>query len=876
MMMQKRVLLFSLMLVSFVFLSSGVIAVSVCEFPGDPTCDPCFINPGDPTCGPCFDGPFGPGCATCGDGIFDDLTEECDDGNNDDGDGCSADCVTEYCGDGIINNGEDCEDGNNCDEGCNFIDPTAPICTIDSLTSSGAFYELFVPITYITEEGSFRIDGTAEDTQTPIDNVQYNRTSPDFSHLFSGADEVDGSFNELFEDWRSDKDDLPYIEGEHTICCRSADEVGNVAVGECKDICVDTQDPVMGELILRGGEDCDGTDAMYINTERNGLSVTPWKAYDVGCAGIDYYVVEVYKNGVLMVTYNQTENSVAVNYSADGVYYFVIWAVDKAGNQGSAATSDSITVDNTNPEVTIDSPTQGTWFNNDFNVEETDTDVNLLSCEYKIANNAGTVVDWTSIDCGANVSVDISEDCPVDGTCRIYKKAKDKACNEADTSKYYYIDTTAPITTKVVGERKYPGRVFEWLGEFFNLHWFVTDTTDLTFDCTDAGIGCDITYFTIYNATGAIVREGNSGSWTFDVTMNLPDGVYNVTYYSVDNLGNTEELQWEIDKVDSEAPVTVRTVSPTYDDGETIWISCEAEENYTCTDSEVGCADTETYMECEDGGIKVYFWRSVDLLGNWEDWKNVTNGLDCDAPIIKVHNPTWSERKKHIERCDQSVVVEIFEDKSGINESTVYAELYEEDGEVPVRTVSLEKAVYTGIDGGDIYEGLMDTQLPAGKYYLVVYASDNVGNEGEVSKEERIQSGIYVEYIDASCVLGVEEGGACDFEFNICIRGDNDVQMWMDKLAEDPGLITPNMLNAEISKNNDTAYVGLAHIYNIFGSQIVDKVSDAETLMLEEGEEINGKTTFDLSLTITPEIAGMIGIGSYDLEYYLESPEDVD
>jgi len=58
---------------------------------------------------------------TCGNGdLQEELGEECDDGNTVDGDGCSADCKIEYCGDGIINNiDEECDDGNNVDgDGC--------------------------------------------------------------------------------------------------------------------------------------------------------------------------------------------------------------------------------------------------------------------------------------------------------------------------------------------------------------------------------------------------------------------------------------------------------------------------------------------------------------------------------------------------------------------------------------------------------------------------------------------------------------------------------------------------------------------------------------------------------------------------------------
>jgi cysteine-rich repeat protein len=63
------------------------------------------------------------------------LGEECDDGNNITGDGCTPECVLEYCGDGLINNNmsqrtvaahlakplEECDDGNTVNgDGCDW------------------------------------------------------------------------------------------------------------------------------------------------------------------------------------------------------------------------------------------------------------------------------------------------------------------------------------------------------------------------------------------------------------------------------------------------------------------------------------------------------------------------------------------------------------------------------------------------------------------------------------------------------------------------------------------------------------------------------------------------------------------------------------
>ena len=54
----------------------------------------------------------------CGDGVLDEG-EDCDDGNVLDGDGCDSNCIAEMCGNGKVQAGEECDDGNTADgDGC--------------------------------------------------------------------------------------------------------------------------------------------------------------------------------------------------------------------------------------------------------------------------------------------------------------------------------------------------------------------------------------------------------------------------------------------------------------------------------------------------------------------------------------------------------------------------------------------------------------------------------------------------------------------------------------------------------------------------------------------------------------------------------------
>ncbi len=74
----------------------------------------------------------------CGDGVVDSATEDapgevCDDGNTEDGDGCSADCLSdETCGNGVVDADEVCDDGNTEDgDGCSAD------CTSDETCGNG-------------------------------------------------------------------------------------------------------------------------------------------------------------------------------------------------------------------------------------------------------------------------------------------------------------------------------------------------------------------------------------------------------------------------------------------------------------------------------------------------------------------------------------------------------------------------------------------------------------------------------------------------------------------------------------------------------------------------------------------------------------------
>jgi cysteine-rich repeat protein len=72
----------------------------------------------------------------CGDGAVDDG-EECDDGNMEDADACTNACKNAVCGDGIVGPGETCDDGNMVDDDA-CTNTCAPASCGDTIVQGGA------------------------------------------------------------------------------------------------------------------------------------------------------------------------------------------------------------------------------------------------------------------------------------------------------------------------------------------------------------------------------------------------------------------------------------------------------------------------------------------------------------------------------------------------------------------------------------------------------------------------------------------------------------------------------------------------------------------------------------------------------------------
>jgi hypothetical protein len=399
-------------------------------------------------------------------------------------------------------------------------------------------------------------------------NQEYNRTSPNLN-IYSWEPSSGSSFLDFVWQTSFASYNVNYTDGNHSVCCRVTSQAncnsGNCGQKfyneSCTNFCIDTQKPIVN-VITDNTSDCS-QDGRYTNSS---IVVFNWSGSDVGCAGIMNYNITLYNaTNNQVISYLGTTNSTSIYLGlSDGSYYISIVAIDNAYNVGFATNSSTIVVDTILPAVLINSPLNNSWTNKTFIINETETDLNAWAdgsaCTITIYNDG--VFNYTqSVTCGVNqlFSVLVKQYCD-DGNCTIVKTAKDKACNVNNTSVNIQVDTTGPNTTKVVGEPKVNASLYEDLSNWVLIlvnGFFVTNGTSITMT-TDDGNGIDNStiYYNITFENGTVI-----GPNTYNGSFLLPnwDGKFNITYWSIDSLGNIGPLQYEIDKLDNIAPTTNKT-----------------------------------------------------------------------------------------------------------------------------------------------------------------------------------------------------------------------------------------------------------------------------------------------------------------------------
>jgi cysteine-rich repeat protein len=268
----------------------------------------------------------GDGCSaacqieSCGDGVTQNgLGEQCDDGNLESYDGCSAGCIIEFCGDGIANNvpNEECDgaDDNLCAGACQ------PNCTCS------------VPITVGTHECRPAAGSVL---------ANYDHNGPPIDATFTdGAIEVDCG-------------QVDNLTGRATCTCEVTEPL--VANGLGLTLCI----VPTGQSCAAGEIDCDGGDALDVamTTEHDIGACTGHASCatqcDTYCAGIGADAVNALcegycdggaNNGLACTTFSNCPGGTCVGYSpvSNSVFHPNVCGCHCQGLGGSAGASGALT-----------------------------------------------------------------------------------------------------------------------------------------------------------------------------------------------------------------------------------------------------------------------------------------------------------------------------------------------------------------------------------------------------------------------------------------------------------------------------------------------------------------------------------------------------
>ncbi|MEH7131393.1 hypothetical protein V7103_24795, partial [Neobacillus drentensis] len=262
------------------------------------------------------------------------------------------------------------------------------------------------------------------------------------------------------------------------------------------------------------------------------------------------------------------------------------------------------------------------------------------------------------------------------------------------------------------------------------------------------------------------------------LTLNL-EGMNTVSFYSVDNAGNVEEVKTVEVKIDKQAPETVINASA-------YWYNNKVDLELTAIDDlsgvkasyysvDNGAFAEGTQFSIEESGIHTVSFYSVDNVGNVEEARTVEVKIDNQAPktTAEVKNNslvelTATDDLSGVQATYYSVNGSDFKEgtslevtQAGVNKVTFYsidkAGNYEEqqtievvvDKTAPVTVSNIEdqwytetanvelkatddlsgvKTTYYSIDGADFSEGSSFTIEKEGTHTVTFYSVDNAGN----------------------------------------------------------------------------------------------------------------------------------------------------
>ncbi|MFW9810522.1 MAG: OmpL47-type beta-barrel domain-containing protein [Candidatus Thorarchaeota archaeon] len=385
------------------------------------------------------------------------------------------------------------------------------------------------------------------------------------------------------------------IEGTFHIYYNSTDLAGNVEEPNYVQIKIDWTKPVT-TAIPTGTMGLDGWYTTPVSVQLDANDPVPGSGVAETWYQINNGELELYTS-----PFDLTE---------DGPYTVTFYSVDTACNE-EFPKSIEIKIDKTAP-TTVASPTGDHGLNGWYVSQVT---VDLLTNDPTPCS--GVAYTKYSLDNGDWELFSVPIYINLEGYHNISFYAVDNAGNTEDTGLIeLYIDFSKPDTNIIP------------MGAPGQEGWYVSPVTIyLNANDPQPGSGTSATYYYI-----------DSGPWIlYGPPINLPEGEWNIHFYSVDVAGNAELPQSETILVDTSPPETTLVIGTHYTDGDSIYVTTSTTFSFEFIEQPSGVA--ATWFTINGGSLLQYdgvftldgpdgpytlSYYSKDVAGNVEDSRSKT------------------------------------------------------------------------------------------------------------------------------------------------------------------------------------------------------------------------------------------------------------
>ncbi len=410
----------------------------------------------------------------------------------------------------------------------------------------------------------------------------------------------------------------PPTQGAHNILSRATDNVGHIETpGPGVTITVDSVTPLT--FIRTPSPSQIITSSTYLITGTAFDATSGVKRVELS---LDNGTTWITTTGTTLWSYNWTPAS-------QGPYTIRARAVDNAGNVDTPGTAVSVIVDRLPPTSTIIDPTPGR------SIRGPHYTISGMASDDPSGSGLATVEvstdgsTWTAAS-GLATWTYLWDPLPADGGYTVRSRARDQAGNlqAPPTSVTVTVDNAPPVSSSSVS------------GTSGSAGWYISPVT-VNILASDATSGVAAIYYRL-----------GAGSWlTYTAPIqNSTDGSYSLSYYAVDNAGNSETPHVITFQIDTGAPVTTAGVSG--NGNGLVWYRSPVDVVLTSLDAYSGVH--ATYYNIDGGAWIVYSgtftiavegshtlqFYAVDNAGNSEAVHNLNLRIDYTAPASTFTAPT--------------------------------------------------------------------------------------------------------------------------------------------------------------------------------------------------------------------------------------------